>query len=158
MFRPIVSTIGSPTYDLAKELARILSPLAGSSETNTGEFIERLKKVNISSDDMMVSFDVVSLFTQVPLKEAMEIISTRLEQDETLEERTNIPVHDIRHLTEICLTSTYFHFQDAFYEQVDRGGNGITTIAHSGQHIHGIPGNESTGNLPCQAETLGVLC
>ena len=101
MFRPIVSTIGSPTYDLAKEIARILSPLAGSSETsitNTGEFIERLKKVDISSGDMMVSFDVVSLFTQVPLKEAMEVISTRLEQDETLEERTNIPVHDIRHL------------------------------------------------------------
>ena len=126
--RPIVSTIGWPTYDLAKELARILSPLARSSETsitNTGEFIERLKVDIISGGDMMVSFDVVSLFTRVPLKEAMEVIFARFEQDETLEERTNIPVHDICHLTEeICLTSTYFQFQDAFYEQVDGAAMG----------------------------------
>ena len=72
----------------------------------------------------MVSFDVVSLFTRVPLKEAMEVIFARLEHDETLEERTNIPVHDICHLTEICLTSTYFQFQDAFYEQVDGAAMG----------------------------------
>ena len=30
--RPIVSAIGSPSYNLAKELARILTPLAGSTQ------------------------------------------------------------------------------------------------------------------------------
>ena len=41
--RPIVSAIGSPSYDLAKELARILTPLAGNtphSVKNSSAFVE----------------------------------------------------------------------------------------------------------------------
>ena len=31
--RPIVCTIGSPSYNLAKELSRILSPISGQTDT-----------------------------------------------------------------------------------------------------------------------------
>ena len=42
--RPIVSSIGSPTYKLANELARILSPLMGKTESfvkDSAEFADR---------------------------------------------------------------------------------------------------------------------
>ena len=107
--KPIVSTIGSATYDLAKEPARILSPLTRSSETSitsSREFIERLKKTDFNTE-YRISFDVVRLFTPVPLESAMKVLLTRLEQDEKLEEHTAIPIHHICHLTEIRLTSTY---------------------------------------------------
>ena len=38
----------------------------------------------------MVSFDVKSLFTRVPLQEALQVIEERLLQDETLGERTTM--------------------------------------------------------------------
>ena len=39
--------------------------------------------------------------------------------DETLKEWSQIPARNICELIELCLKSTYFRFQDAFYEQVD---------------------------------------
>ena len=72
----------------------------------------------------MVSFDVVSLFTCVPIDEALKVIEQRLNEDETLMERTSIPVEDICALTELCLKSTYFQYQDQFYEQIEGAAMG----------------------------------
>ena len=79
--RPIVSTIGSPTYRLAKELARILTPLTGKNSNavkNSAQFVTSLQNVRISPDDQLVSFDVVSLFTQVPSDHALKVVEKRL--------------------------------------------------------------------------------
>jgi hypothetical protein len=81
-----VAAIGSPTYLLAKELARILTPLAGSTETqvkNSAEFVRRIKP---QEGEIMISFDLVSLFTKVPIQEAMQAINSRLLQDESLKD------------------------------------------------------------------------
>ena len=120
--RPIVSAIGSPTYLLAKELAQILSPLAGRTGThvkNSAEFAQKIREVELMEGDMMISFDVVSLFTKVPIDGALQVISTLLAQDDSLEERTSITVPDICQLTELCLRSTYFQFQEEFFEQME---------------------------------------
>ena len=45
--RPIVSAIGSPCYNLAKELARILTPLAGHNgygEKNSTSFVQTARE------------------------------------------------------------------------------------------------------------------
>ena len=69
----------------------------------------------------MISFDVVSLFAKVPIQDSMQAIQghSRLLQDESLEDRTIITIDYICHLTEMFLRSTYFQFQDAYFEQVD---------------------------------------
>ena len=56
---PIVSTIGSSTYKLAKELAGILSPLVGHMNSFVKDFTHFVKKIRESG--VMASFDVVSL-------------------------------------------------------------------------------------------------
>ena len=45
-------------------------------------------------------------------------------------DRTSIPVQDICELTELCLKSTYFQYQDQFYEQIDGAamGSPLSTI------------------------------
>ena len=48
-----------------------------------------------SSKGLKLSFDVVSLFTKVLIDGALQVISTLLAQDESLEERTSITVPDI---------------------------------------------------------------
>ena len=41
---------------------------------STDDFIERLKLFSINSHNIVVSFDIVSLFTNVPLAETNELI------------------------------------------------------------------------------------
>jgi hypothetical protein len=109
--RPIVSSIGSPCYALAGIIHKILSTLAGKSESfvkNSGHFIKLLKCVNLQALDTLVSFDIVSLFTNVPVDEALQVIRNKLQNDNTLAERSLLQVEAIMELLEVCLKTTYF--------------------------------------------------
>ena len=109
--RPIVSTIGSPTYDTAKYLARIISPLAGKSSSsvkNSSHFAEMISGRRIPVTTLRVSFDVKLLFTNVPVGEVLTIIKVRLEQNTELDTRTSLSADNILKLIEFCLTMTYF--------------------------------------------------
>ena len=71
--RPIVSYIGSPTYQLAKHVTSLITPLTGRTSSfvkNSRHFVEMMKEVRLSEDEMMVSFDINSLFTNVQVDEA----------------------------------------------------------------------------------------
>ena len=109
------------------ELVRILKPLSGTTDSyvkDSSAFVERISQTTILKSDVLVSFDVVSLFTRVPVDEALDVISKLLLQDEKLPERTTIPAPDLCRLIELCLKSTYFRFSDAFYEQVEGAAMG----------------------------------
>ena len=74
--RPVVATRGSATYNLEKHLAKILRPLVGSSERyikDTAHLVESLKDIKLVEDEILVSFDVKSLFTSIPVNETIEI-------------------------------------------------------------------------------------
>lgn len=111
--RPIVSTIDSPTYHLSRYLANILKEYTGNSTShirNSSHFIELISTIHIDPDDILVSFDVTSLFTKVPINDSVNIIAQLLEQDGKSSSLTL--------LVEKCLTSTYFTFQGQFYKQL----------------------------------------
>ena len=91
---------------------------------NSVEFAEDIRKAHADKETTMVSFDVVSLFMKVSLKEALGCISHLLATDETFEKRTSIPPDAICQLTELCLRATYFLFEDQFFEQVDGAAMG----------------------------------
>ena len=125
--RPIVSAVGSPCYRLARELAQILTPLAGPNGytvKNFVSFVETVKELQISPQDLLVSFNVTNLFTQVPIMEALRVIEEKLAGDQSLESRTNIPVPHLVELVEFFLRSSYLQFQDSFYEQIDGAAMG----------------------------------
>ena len=65
----------------------------------------------------MMSFDVESLFTSVPIEPSIAIIKKLLEDDKSLHQRTNMTVNQISCL-EFCLKTTYFIFQGKIFEQV----------------------------------------
>ena len=71
--RPIVSNIGTATYQLAKYLAKLLSPLSQSQYTvkSTKDLIQKIYNVNVPHGFNMISFDVKSLFSSIPLEEAI---------------------------------------------------------------------------------------
>ena len=122
-----MAAIESPTHQLARELARILSPLAGRSPShvkNSADFVNQIHQVSLEGTDVLASFDVVSLFTRIPVDEALLVLSHRLQQDDTLKERINIPIPDLCTLVELCLKSMYFQFGKSFYEQVEGAAMG----------------------------------
>ena len=67
----------------------------------------------------MVSFDVKTLFTMVPIDDSLTIIRDRLLADKELKKRTNLFVTVIFHLTELCLRSMYFTYNNNYIEQKD---------------------------------------
>ena len=125
--RPIVSSCGSVTYGVAKELAKILKPLVGKSPchiNSTQDFVEQVKHITLVHGECLSSYKVSALFTSVPVDPALNIIKDQLEKDHTLKERTVLAVSDIILLLEFCLKNTYFSFQDQFYEHVEGAAMG----------------------------------
>jgi hypothetical protein len=75
--RPIVNTIVSPAYRLAQHLARLFSGHTSHSPhhiKNSIEFGQVLSSLQVDTRDRTVSFDTVSLFTRVPVKESMDLL------------------------------------------------------------------------------------
>ena len=125
--RPIVSSRGSITYGVAKELAHIIKPLVGQSPhhlKNTQHFIQQLQGKKLEPGEVIISFDVKALFTSVPVHPAIQIVKQRLQQGNTLPQKTNMSIPQITSLLEFCLTNTYFLFQGKYYEQVQGAAMG----------------------------------
>lgn len=118
--RPIASFVHSPTYQLSKHLSQLLSPLVGKSPSavrNSKGFANFIAEQSISDDELLVSFDVISLFTNVPTELAVDVARKRLLADETLEERTVLEVDEIVMLLRLCLDATFVCFREKYYRQ-----------------------------------------
>ena len=119
--RPIVSSIGTITYQCARYLADVLSPLVGKTKhhvKNSKEFSREVKQLSVGPDEELRSYDVSALFTSVPVDKALVVIGKKLEEDTTLSERTPLSPSDIITLLGLCLKCTYFLFQGKYYLQI----------------------------------------
>ena len=75
--RPIISAVGTYNYKLAKYLVEILSPLTVNNEhmiKDTFDFVNKVAHLNTNVDKYMLSFDIESLFTNIPTIETIDII------------------------------------------------------------------------------------
>ena len=116
--RPIVLFCGSLTYQLSKYLTTILQPLTDKSRRklqSTENFIDAIKTVQIPDDYKLVSFDVKSLFTSIPLQLALQCTETAIQQSTV---KLPLPTEDIMDLLNLCLTSTYFQYNGKHYKQL----------------------------------------
>ena len=118
--RPIVLFCGSPTYQLSEHLAKTLKPLTDASDhklQSTENFNDAIKAVQIPNNHRLVSFDVKSLFTCIPLQLALDCTGTLLQQtaDDT---PLPLPNDKIMDLLKLCLESTFFQYNGRHYKQL----------------------------------------
>ena len=125
--RPIVSSRGSITYNLAKLVAQILSPLQGKTPhyiKNSKDLIDKLSNYTLTPDEKLVSYDVSALFANVPIEGSLEVIKKKLEADTDLHLRTSLNADQVTSLLKVCLTTTYFRYNNEYYIQTDGAAMG----------------------------------
>ncbi|XP_062535185.1 uncharacterized protein LOC134204386 isoform X1 [Armigeres subalbatus] len=119
--REIVSSVGSPTQNIAKWLVKefqsMPKPFPSRSVINTQEFAQKLlESGHIEEEDIMVSFDVAALFPSVPVKDALNLL-----EDWLLTQRTETTwrgkVKMYLNLARLCMTENYFTFRGNYYKQ-----------------------------------------
>ncbi|XP_077517763.1 uncharacterized protein LOC144128315 [Amblyomma americanum] len=119
--RPIVDFTRSPLHALSGYLHQVIRPVVGRRTTyvkDSSHFVNKLKDVTIDDEDVLVSFDVKSMFTSVPVDFAVSSCKRLLENDASLPSRTPIEVVDLCRLLDFCLRNTYFVFRKQHYKQL----------------------------------------
>ena len=69
-----------------------------------------MRNIHVEEDELLVSFDVTSLFANISIDEAVHLTYKRLLEDETLDERTFLSPDRVMELLERCLRTTYMYF------------------------------------------------
>ena len=119
--RPIISSIGSVTSPIAGWLASILSAYLGkfsnSHLKNSYEFKSRMQEFSaIHSTNIidLVSLDVVSLFTKVPIDDVIAFLGRKIDSGEIT---IPIPKQPFLELIKLCVMHNVFEYQGKFYKQ-----------------------------------------
>ena len=118
--RPILSAVTCHHYRLAKFLVPLLSPLASSSYTisDVFTFADELRLRTDPTSTLMVSLDVESLFTNVPVAETIDIIISQIfTTDDTIYH--GFSKADFTTLLNLAVNDSFFSFNDQLYKQID---------------------------------------
>ena len=86
---------------------------------NSTTFSEHIRNVPIEDDEMMVSLDVSSLFTNILIIDTLNIIKDYVNNDDQFTRKTAIPQYDFLDLVYLDLTTTWYNFNSQFYQQAD---------------------------------------
>jgi hypothetical protein len=116
--RPILSATGTYNYKLAKWLEEKLKPLSINEYTITDafDFADEIRNLSVNEDDILVSYDVTALFTNVPLDETINILVNKAFTDDWFNK-----TYGLKGTTslEIATTNQLFQFDGQLYEQTD---------------------------------------
>ena len=74
---------------------------------NSKKFVGFISSQTKGTGWMLVSFDVTSHFTSIPIERAIEIAIKRLKEDDTLEERNCLRADEIVKLLKFCLSAAF---------------------------------------------------
>ena len=121
-FRPIIDTTGTTHYSVGKFISELLQPLTNNEYTlkDTFDAANRIKTIPpalFTEGYEFVSFDVESLFTNVPLQRTLKIIEDRIYNKKLV--KTKLKKSTLRKLIRDTCTKTVFSCNNKLYEQTD---------------------------------------
>ena len=114
----IVSCIGTVNANLAKYLSKLLYSLSINHFTasDSFKFCSDIQDFCINNNSLMASFDVTSLFTNVPVNYTIDVILNYIYKENKIQ--TKIVRNDLKKLLIKGVTS-HFIFNGVLYEQID---------------------------------------
>jgi predicted GIY-YIG superfamily endonuclease len=121
--RPIISTANSYNYKLAKFLTKLVEdarPKPKSYVKDSFSFARLIQLQKPVANDVMISLDVESLFTNVPVYEAIELAIKIITDKKKIDKNyTKLTAKDLRNLFQLAVTNTPFRFYNKLYMQID---------------------------------------
>ena len=115
--RPVVSSISTFNYKLTRILCDIFSHLDphNYSRKDTFSFVSQIKNANLTQK-CLVSYDVTSLFTNIPHQQTIDIaINLIFSHNPNL----NITKKELKKLLPFTASQTHIIFNRNFYNQID---------------------------------------
>ena len=119
-FRPILSAIGTHSYNLAKFLVSALNSITSNeySLKDSFQFVNEVTTIKNANDYVMASFDVTSLFTNIPLDETIDIALRLLFPNEN-DSYMNFDKKQFKMILDLAVKDNFFLFNDKLYSQID---------------------------------------
>ena len=116
--RPVLSMPASAYYNVAKQVAEWLAVIPQAQiNTSSKQISDEIKQLNLGDDEEMISFDVSALYTNVPVKEAIQIAADCLytgnHPEPPVDKQTFIE------LTTLASIDVVMSTHDGYYKQSD---------------------------------------
>ena len=125
--RPVLSMPGSAYHKVGCQVAKWLSIVPECNiNTSTKTVRDSIKDIQIEDDEELVSFDVCSLYTNVPVKEAIDVCT------DLLFKQCIMPIdrETFKTLAEIASCNVILSTHDGFYQQIDGLAMGSPPAPH----------------------------
>ncbi|XP_068759489.1 uncharacterized protein [Montipora capricornis] len=127
--RAILSATGTYNFNLAKWLEEKLKPLSVNEYTITDviDFADEIHSSPMNEEDILVSYDVTALFTNVPFSETIDILVDKAFTNDWFNQRydLNLEKEELTQLLEVATTNQLFQFDGQLYEQTDGVAMGL---------------------------------
>ena len=124
MFLPLQQTLLAHTLYLPSSLSlsvcvhmRACVCHSSSHVRNSHSFCEFIQPQVLQEGEVLASFNMVSLFTNVPMDLALAVAQQWLQEDSALSDRTCLSVKEVMELIEFCLSTTFLGFCGMVYRQ-----------------------------------------
>jgi len=117
--RPIVSQVGSATGNMATFLDHYLQPIVKSLPAylkDSTQFIREVTELPLEPDDILVTVDVKSLYTNIPTPEGLEACY-RAWLNSEMNDPQQPPAETLRHILEMVLKLNVLEFNRKYYLQ-----------------------------------------
>ena len=116
--RPVLSMPGSAYYSIAKQVAEWLAVIPEAQINSSSKQIsDEINKLELHDDEELISFDVSALYTNVPVKEAIEMAAERLYAGDLA--KPPVDKQTFIKLTELSSLDVLMSTHQGYYKQVD---------------------------------------
>ena len=104
--------------------------MVGKSEhhtQNSGDFVDKVKNLEVPPGQKLIAYDVSALFTSIPLPDAIKAVRIKSHPSVTGEDHWTTEFMPEHHL---------FHIQGSDIQPETRSSHGITSVAHNSKPIY----------------------
>ena len=117
--RPVLSMPGSCYYSLSKKVADWISVIPESAiRSSTAQIVSDISNITLDSDEILTSFDVTALYTNVPVEDAILLVADKLYDSSDLQ-KPPCNKQTFIELARLATTNVLLQTHNSVYRQTD---------------------------------------